>query len=104
MERGEIYYSHGESNKRGVAILFREGVEIKVNGVERDKQGRYLILNTIIKDLEVTICNIYGPNDDDPKFFESLWDIINNFDTNSIIWGGDFNVVLNLQLDKRGAG
>ena len=39
---GKILFSHGSSNARGVAILFKSGLDIDVNSVKADTQGRFL--------------------------------------------------------------
>ena len=39
---GKILFSHGSSNARGVAILFKNGLDIDVNSVKADTQGRFL--------------------------------------------------------------
>ena len=91
---GKIYFSHGESNQRGVATLFRGGLNVKVTKVDRDKEGRYLILQAVIDELECVICNVYRPNKDYATFFDNLWNTLNNCDTNSIIfvWGGKISM------------
>ena len=43
--------------------------------------------------------NIYAPNTDDPAFFDSVLTQVDQFEFQSIIWGGDFNCVLNVNLD-----
>ena len=44
---------------------------------------------------------MYGPNCDDVRFFDILETFIANNDDKSFIIGGDFNVVLNPQIDKK---
>lgn len=50
----------------------------------------------------LTLVCIYGPNRDDPHFFSTFNDILNDFQCDKIIWAGDFNFVFNLDLDKVG--
>ena len=40
---GQFIASHGASNSRGVAILFRHNAPCKINGVFRDINGRVII-------------------------------------------------------------
>ena len=49
-----------------------------------------------------TWATIYAPNDDDPKFFESFFNHLRDFHCDDIVLGGDFNLVLNLEKDKKG--
>ena len=45
---------------------------------------------------------LYAPNDDDPSFFLNFFDHLNDFKCDEIIIGGDFNLVLVLDIDKKG--
>ena len=42
----------------------------------------------------LTLANIYAPNEDDPAFFKCLFDHLHDFQGDDIIIGGDFNLVL----------
>ncbi len=42
---------------------------------------------------------IYGPNVDDPTFFNNIETIIESMGNKSILLGGDWNVVQNFNLD-----
>ena len=48
-----------------------------------------------------SLATIYAPNDDDPAFFESFFSHLQDFHCDDIILGGDFNLVLNLEMDKK---
>ena len=48
-----------------------------------------------------TCVNIYAPNDDCPQFFVQIDNMLDQFQGDNIIYGGDFNCVLNLSLDKK---
>ena len=37
---GEVRYSHGESDSRGVLIAFREGLSFQIKNEIKDKNGR----------------------------------------------------------------
>ena len=45
---------------------------------------------------------LYAPNDDDPSFFLNFFDHLNDFQCNEVIIGGDFNLVLDLDINKKG--
>ena len=47
----------------------------------------------------VTLINVYTPPDSDKTFFKELFDIIAVEMEGILICGGDFNVVLNYDLD-----
>lgn len=43
---------------------------------------------------------MYAPNEDRPEFFHHVHQIIESFENCNIIWGGDFNLVLNTEEDR----
>ena len=45
---------------------------------------------------------MYAPNEDDPSFFTSIFDHLFDFQCEDIILGGNFNLVLNVEKDKKG--
>ena len=99
----ESYFSSYTSQGRGVAILFNNNFDFKINEVIKDQvNGNYLIINLTILNRTVTLINIYGPNRDTPEFFTKIQDIITRkkyIDSSDIIWGGDWNLVLNPNID-----
>ena len=49
----------------------------------------------------MTIATLYAPNDDDPNFFLNFFYHLNDFQFDEVIIGG-FNLVLALDMDKKG--
>ena len=47
----------------------------------------------------ITICCLYGPNRDDPNFFTELFSKIDQIGNDSVILGGDWNLVIDPQQD-----
>ena len=99
---GKIYYSHGLSNSRGVCILFKPGLSPTIHEIKRDDQGRVLCIDVEMSDTRFTLANIYAPNNDNPDFFKECFKFVEHFENSSKIIGGDFNLVLDLKLDKKG--
>lgn len=97
---GQIFYSHGINNARGVAILFKKHFNVDFITSEHDLEGRRVLVKFRYEDTPITICNVYAPNDDRPEFFEQTFETLPS-ETNLIL-GGDFNLVLDLNLDKVG--
>ena len=64
--------------------------------------SRYVIADNEIKGIRLTITNIYAPNDDNPTFFLNLSQKIEDLSNENQIIGGDFILVLNIDMDKRG--
>ena len=74
--------------------------------LKKKSQMQMVVILCSLKGERTILVNIYGPNRDNKlvDFYHSaLKGIkINDFDTDNIIIGGDFNCPLNLILDKRG--
>ena len=69
----------------------------------KDNDGRFIMLNTTIMGIKITIANIYGPNKDDPDFFMMIHQKIEELSTaDHKVVAGDFNCILDNNLDKFG--
>ena len=101
---GKILYSHGTNNSRGVAILFKKKSTIRNLGSQADSSGRQLIVKIQIESEQILLANIYAPNTDEPEFFTGFFNTLEQelTDKNELIIGGDFNLVLDIKMDKRG--
>ena len=98
---GRICFDHGESNARGVAIMFAKNLEVKWEKVFKSKEGRYIIMQVKIRDKTMVLCNIYAPYTGNPSFFTKIFETISQFECDSKIIGGDFNTTLT-EKDKKG--
>ncbi len=101
---GEIIFSHGKYNSKGVAILIPNNVDLTIEKTSSDEHGRYLLVKMHINENFFTIINLYAPTKDKPteqlNVFNSILPLIDQSDINTII-GGDFNTCLNT-IDKSG--
>ena len=88
------------TNSRGVSILFSNKFEYKIENTIEDVKGNLIAINiTIANDLKLLLVNIYGPNKDDPVFYQELENIIINNASDYTIICGDFNIALNPPID-----
>ena len=97
---GQILFSHGTTNLKGAAIIFSNKLNYTINSVERDVDGRYLIVDLQTKGMDLCLCNMYAPNDDTPAFFEGIFSAVDQKECADRIIGGDFNLVLNVEKDR----
>ena len=97
----KIYFSHGTTNVRGVAILFNREMNVTVHNVISDCDGCYLILYITWQDKKIVLANIYALNIDSPSFFKKVFKEIESFTPNYFIIGGDFNLALS-KIDCQG--
>lgn len=92
-------FSNYKSNARGVAILFGKDLDYKVNRKIIDENGNYIIIDITVTGKRFTLVNLYGPNVDDPKFFQNIFDYIEEIGNSDVIICGDYNCVLDPDLD-----
>ena len=95
----KCFFSSYRSNARGVSIFLTDSFEYVVHNVHKDNNGNMIALNITIEKLKLTLINIYAPNEDSPHFFSNIQRIITEFYNSSVIICGDFNLVLNPELD-----
>ena len=98
----QCLFSSWSSTKAGVGILFNNNFELNIIKSYIDPAGRYIICDLKANGKGITLVNIYAPNEDDPNFFKCLAERIEEFQMNEIIIGGDFNLVLDIEKDKKG--
>ena len=48
------------------------------------------------------MATLYAPNEDEPSFFQDLFDHLSDFQCDDLIIGGDFNLILDLDKVKKG--
>jgi len=98
------YFSHGDSNSRGVVTFIPKHLNKYVTYSLKDNKGRVLVIQITLGENIYSLFNIYLANQDNPKEQIELLNHINTlldkFSNTHIILGGDLNIVLNPQLDK----
>ena len=99
---GDIFCSHGKTNSKGVAIMLKRVAGVKVLSQKCDKFGRYIRLKCKINNARYLLAIVYGPNTDNLMFFSSFTEDLDAMEVDMKIIAGDFNLVLNPELDKRG--
>ena len=95
----QAYFSSFSTQKRGVAIFFNNNFEFKIHSRFNDTNGNLLLLDIEIDEHRITLVTIYGPNKDDPGFYEVLKNKIIEMGNKDIIINGDWNMLLDPQID-----
>ena len=93
------YFASFSSNARGVAVLFNNNFEFKVNKVSKDSNGNFILISLKVMEKDFLLISLYGPNKDDPLFYNKLKQHILEFKVDYTIIGGDWNLVQNFNLD-----
>ena len=98
---GEILHSSGEANARGVMILINKRIFNmgKILKWEGGLNGRLVICDLQLDERTFTLVNVYGPNDDDKEFYVEVVKKMSEFACENVIFGGDFNLVMNIEMD-----
>ena len=94
------FFASYSSNSRGVAVMFMNNFEFKINDVKRDRNGNFILVSFSMKDTDILLVNVYGPNRDTPAFYEELTEMVKEYQNHNIIIVGDWNLVLDPQLDS----
>lgn len=105
--KGEILFSHGSRNSRGTVIMFKKSLEYSIIEKIQDLNGRYLIVKALIQGNLFVLGNCYAPvsENDQIPFYQEFNKIVAEFcldEDTTLILGGDFNNVLDPNLDKKG--
>ena len=104
---GNIFYSDGPSNSRGVATLIPKELinSFELIETKADNNGRYLLIYCKIFNSELVLINTYGPTKDNPSaqtnLYSNLYEIVDSYSDKNIIIGGDLNTYLNIKLHKK---
>ena len=95
------FFSGESSNSKGVAILVDNASNVNIMSYIEIIKGRLQAIEIKINDSCVTIINVYGPNQDETNIFNKLKEYVDNNNDKTFIIGGDFNTVLNEDIDKK---
>lgn len=98
----QALFSCCSTKKAGVAILFNNNFCFQITATHVDPEGRFLICDLSTSGKCFTLVNIYAPNNDNPNFFINVSEQLKKFNCDEIIFGGDFNLVLDIAKDKKG--
>ena len=97
--KGKAYHSCHTYNSRGTSILISSNLQHDLVNEFTDNNGNYKIIECKIGIETYVLGSIYGPNRDEPQFYEHLAEILDSVDYDHVILGGDFNLVMDTQND-----
>ena len=98
---GMSFWGLGTQHSCGTAILFDKKLDLKIKNYFSHPNGRITLIECSIDEQTYTFLNIYAPNVTKPRneFFKIVGSLLETCN-GTIILGGDFNCVENLNLDK----
>lgn len=98
----KVYYSsHRSGRRKGVSILIHRQINFTKTLMHKDTEGRYILVNGVIDGVEVSLINVYAPNEDEPGFIKTLFNTILQYSTGLLLLGGDFNCVMSQLMDRQ---
>ena len=97
----DAFFSGHSKNNKGIGILLNSNISYTIRQHTNIVDGRLQALDISINDKEITLVNIFGPYNDDIELFNRLEHYMKENQEKSFIIGGDFNTVLNENIDKR---
>ena len=71
-------FSNYQSNAKGVAVFFGKELDYRIQRKIIDTNGNYIILDLTVHDQKLTLINLYGPNNDNPQFFQDISNFIDD--------------------------
>jgi exonuclease III len=102
----KILFSHGTSQRNGVAILFPSDLQCNIKHSVADDEGRVILTEVEVEEHEFILCNIYAPTKDKPgqqkMFLDKLKEMLAPYIGRDVIIGGDYNICQFPELDKKG--
>lgn len=97
--QGQVFSAPYSTHARGVMILIHKSVPFQIHNVIRDPAGRYIMVQGTLLYEKINLINLYGPNEDDPKFYNNLFLTISNLSGHYVV-AGDFNCTLEPSKDR----
>ena len=99
------FFSHGDSNSKGVCTIIPKHFPGKCELYHSDLEGRMLIVKLTLDEMEYYLFNLYFPTSnhetDQIQLLMNLNDHLTDNGAGNIVLGGDWNVILNDELDKK---
>ena len=106
---GSLYFAHGTNHSKGVLVLIASSLNINIQELKIDNEGRYVIFKGEIRGTKVVMGNLYFPTRDKEKeqlkFLNNLDKIISDMWSQeyALVFGGDYNLIMDSRLDYMGA-
>jgi hypothetical protein len=89
----KIYQAIGPWKQAGVAILISDKVDFKLTLIKLDK-GHSIQIKGEIHQKEITILNLYAPNDNTPNFIKHTLKDLKIYINSNMVEVGNFNTSL----------
>lgn len=95
-----IASSTASTKTKGVSIVCRRNLKIKVLDLWTDDAGRIAIAKVELYDIKIALISIYAPNTFDNCFYDTLTQRMLDLTDYSFIIGADMNAVWDVNIDR----
>lgn len=92
--------SSSGSSSKGVMIMFKRNLPMKIEGTSNDKSGRVAYVCTSIYGTKVAFISVYAPAVFEDSFYPDLTEELLKITEYELVLGGDMNAACNLDLDR----
>ena len=99
----QALFSCCTGKKVGITILFNNNFAFHISRTYCDLRGHFIVCDMTTNGEQLSLINVYAPNDHNPTFFNSVFEHLDDFKCGeTIMIGGDYNLVLDVEIDQRG--
>ena len=98
----DIYATLQAHEARGTAIFLHKKFPCEVLDVKYDPTCNYTIVKILFETRKISLISVYGPNTTNIDFYNDLFTSIDRTSPEETICGGDWNLVMNFNKDRRG--
>ena len=104
---GQLVFSHGSSDSKGVCIGFTKNLDVNLEKNTCDNNGRIIIIDLILDDDKYLLINLYNANTEAEQLntINCLNNLLSNHNLDGDykpIFSGDFNFIFDTNLDALG--
>lgn len=97
----QVFFSSFTTSSRGVALLIKKKLPLKILDCIKDQKGRYIIIKGVLQGQNIVLMNVYFPPAHPCTFFTKLFlDLAPLLPNSMVVIGGDFNLIFNPLIDK----
>lgn len=98
------YVASTDRKKAGVAILIADSCPFQLISSFSDPNGRFIILQGTLRDVSLTLCNVYAPNSAQIQFLSKVLARLSRLPSTALVIGGDFNLIFSESRDRLALG
>lgn len=94
----KVYFSHPSWRKKEMSILIHRQVNFTLSKIHKDTEESFILINGCIDGIDISLMNVYAPNEDRPTFIKKNFNVITQHSFGILVMGGDFNCIMSQHL------